>query len=107
MTAAIVLSAGLGTRLRPLTDDLPKPLMPVGDRPMLAHILDRLRSANVVDLRINTHHRASEFSSHAQHLGPGLNVIHEPAILGTAGGVANATDGLADDELIVWNGDIL
>src|SRR5262249_9883692 len=94
MTAALVLSAGFGTRLRPLTDELPKPLMPVGDRPMLAHVVEALARGGVSDVVVNTHHRAEDFASPIARFGLGLQVIHEPEILGTAGGLANAAGAL-------------
>jgi len=53
---AMVLAAGRGTRLAPLTDTLPKPLMPVAGRPLLAHILDFLRAGGIDDVVINLHH---------------------------------------------------
>ena len=61
MTAAIVLSAGFGTRLAPLTDELAKPLMPVGDRPVLAHIRAALERAGIARVVANVHHRAGDF----------------------------------------------
>ena len=61
MFRAMVLCAGLGTRLRPLTDELPKPLVPVGDKPLLARIADSLRSAGIDGFVVNTHHLSHEF----------------------------------------------
>lgn len=104
----MVLAAGLGTRLRPLTLELPKPLVWVGDRPAIAHIAERLAAAGVSDLVVNTHHRAEAFSAAA--LGPlagRLSIVHEPAILGTGGALANAAALLGDGDVLVWNGDIL
>jgi len=107
MTAAMVLSAGFGTRLRPFTDELAKPLMPVGDRPMLAHVIDALRRGDVRDVVVNTHHRAGDFDREIEALRANVHVVHEPSILGTAGGVANAATALGDGDVVVWNGDIL
>jgi mannose-1-phosphate guanylyltransferase len=107
MTAAMVLSAGLGTRLRPLTDELPKPLMPVGDGPALGHIVLRLRASGIARCVVNTHHRAEDLRAWAQTVGGDVQVMHEPQILGTAGGVAHAEGALGGGDVIVWNGDIL
>jgi mannose-1-phosphate guanylyltransferase len=107
MTAAMVLSAGFGTRLRPFSDELAKPLMPVGDRPMLAHVVDALRRGGVSDIVVNTHHRAGDFDREIEALRANVHVLHEPSILGTAGGVANAAAALGAEDVVVWNGDIL
>jgi mannose-1-phosphate guanylyltransferase len=107
MVAAMVLCAGLGTRLRPLTDHLPKPLLPVGDRPALGHILSLLRGAGFERAVINTHHRAQAFEPFFAEFDLPVDVMHEPAILGTAGGLANARDALGRGDVLVWNGDIV
>lgn len=104
----MVLAAGLGTRLRPLTESLPKPLVPIGDRSVLAHIAERLHQAGVTRLVANTHHRAEAFHGAALEGFPlSCELVHEPAILGTAGGVANARAALGQGDILVWNGDIL
>jgi mannose-1-phosphate guanylyltransferase len=108
MRTAMVLCAGLGTRLRPLTDHLPKPLMPVGDRPALAHVLGAIRSAGIDRIAVNTHHRAEAFDARRAELGIGdLSIVHEPEILGTAGGVRNARVELGEGDVLVYNGDIV
>ena len=107
MTAAIVLSAGLGTRLAPLTDELAKPLMPVGDRPALAHIAGALGRAGVGHVVANIHHRAGDFAHEIRGLEGKIQFLHEPAILGTAGGIANAAGALGEGRILVWNGDIV
>lgn len=105
--AAMILCAGLGTRLRPLTDELPKPLVPVGDRPVLASIAARLRAAGVRRAVVNTHHLAAAFASIYEWMDVEVQVTHEPRILGTAGGVAAARRRLGAAPVVVWNGDIL
>lgn len=105
---AMILAAGLGSRLRPLSDELPKPLVPVGDRPVLSHIARCLAEAGVEQACLNTHHLAEAFSAARLAALPlRLSVLHEPRILGTAGGVANAAPHLGEGDAIVWNGDIL
>ena len=61
ITQAFVLGAGLGTRLRPLTEDLPKPLIPIFQKPLITFALDHLIAAGVESFVINTHHRAPAF----------------------------------------------
>jgi mannose-1-phosphate guanylyltransferase len=105
---AMILAAGLGTRLKPLTDELPKPLVWVGDRPAAAHIAARLAAAGIEAIVLNTHHRAEAFSPELLAQFPGrIAVVSEPAILGTGGGVANAAPLLGEGDVVVWNGDIL
>jgi mannose-1-phosphate guanylyltransferase len=104
----MILAAGLGTRLRPLTDELPKPLLPVGDRPAVAHVARVLCEAGLGEAVINVHYLAAAFTREVLAAMPlALTVIHEPEILGTAGGVANAAPHLGDGDVVVWNGDIL
>lgn len=104
---AMVLCAGLGTRLRPLTLEKPKPLVPVGDRPLLAHIAARLARAGFDQLVINTHHLPDAFANLDASLGVEVQRVHEPRILGTAGGVAGARELLGEPPVVLWNGDIL
>jgi mannose-1-phosphate guanylyltransferase len=101
----MILCAGHGTRLRPLTEELPKPLVPVGDRSILAHIVGALRASGIGTIVVNAHHLAEAMLATASDLG--LVALREPAILGTAGGVANARETLGEGDLIVVNGDIL
>jgi mannose-1-phosphate guanylyltransferase len=104
----MILSAGLGTRLRPLTEELPKPLCPVGDRPILAHIVAQLRRGGVGRVVVNVHHHAVAFDDGALGaLELPVAVSREAEILGTAGGVRGAESLLDPGALVVWNGDIL
>ncbi len=104
----MILAAGFGTRLRPLTLELPKPLVWVGDRPAIAHIAERLVAAGITEIVVNTHHRAEAFSPDLLARVPGrLSIVTEPEILGTGGGLANAAPLLGEGDVVVWNGDIL
>ncbi|MDI3287539.1 sugar phosphate nucleotidyltransferase [Polyangium sp. 15x6] len=108
MTTAMILCAGLGTRLRPITDEMPKPLVWFGNKPLLFHILDRLAAAGVERVVLNTHHLAERFERRLFLGAPiGVTLVHEPKILGTAGGVAAAAPALGPGDVLVWNGDIL
>jgi mannose-1-phosphate guanylyltransferase len=107
MSSALILAAGFGTRLRPLTLELPKPLVPVGDRPLLAHVASACRAAGVQTLVANAHHEHEKLSSVIHGLRLNIQVVVERVIRGTAGGVAGARDLLGEGAVLVWNGDIL
>ncbi len=103
----MVLCAGFGTRLRPLTLERPKPLVPVGDRTILEHACDALAQAGFGSVVINSHHMPELFPPIIEQLALEARVVHEPEILGTAGGIAGARALFAAGPLLVWNGDIL
>jgi NDP-sugar pyrophosphorylase family protein len=89
----MLVAAGFGTRLSPLTDELPKPAVPVGNRPVAAYALEALARAGIRDVVVNTHHLAAELERELSPWCPSgvdLRYVHEPVILGTGGGVRNA-----------------
>lgn len=100
----MILGAGYGTRLRPLTDWLAKPMVPVGDGPMAQHIVKRLRDGGIERLVVNVHHRPEDLRSWATAIG--ATISEETELLGTAGGVARAETLLGNGDVLVWNGDI-
>ncbi len=102
----MVLCAGYGTRLRPLSDELPKPLVPFGDRTLLEHVLDGLTPAFLPALA-NAHHLAEVFAELVRGYERIADVLVEPEIRGTAGGVAGARALLGPAPVIVTNGDVL
>ena len=109
---AFILGAGLGTRLRPLTEHCPKPLLPLGGKPMVARAIAQLYAAGTRRFLINTHH-CPEAWTQAFPTGrwqdAEIQFVHEPVLLETGGGLANITQFLGADDahLVVWNGDIL
>lgn len=107
MTSALILAAGFGTRLRPLTLELPKPVVPVGDRPLLAHVAAACRAGGVAKLVANAHHEHEKIAAIINDWSLNIQVIVEPQIRGTAGGVAGARSLLSPGAVLVWNGDIL
>ncbi len=106
-TDAMILAAGLGTRLRPLTNLLPKPLVPIGDAPAIAHLVAHLASAGFDRVVVNAHHLGGAIASLAD-ADPRIVVSVERELLGTAGGLRFARDAglLRGDRLVVVNGDI-
>jgi dTDP-glucose pyrophosphorylase len=106
--SAVIMAGGLGTRLRPLTDDLPKPMLPMGDRPLLELTIERLREAGIRRVNVTTHYLAEKITSHfgdGQALDVDINYITEGRPLGTAGGLKLMSD--LDETLLIINGDIL
>lgn len=101
---AVVLAAGRGTRLRPLTDHLPKCLVTVGGKSLLDHWLDTLATVGVQDVVVNTHHLAPQVWDHvatrAERM-PHVRVAHEPTLLGSAGTLAAHAEFLASDEVFL------
>ena len=108
ITQAMVLAAGRGERLRPLTDSLPKPLLEVGGRALIDHVLDRLAAAGVTDTVVNLWHLGALIEAHlAGRERPRIAFTYEPERLDTGGGVANALPLLGDGPFYVINGKIL
>ncbi|NUP10375.1 MAG: NDP-sugar synthase [Polyangiaceae bacterium] len=103
----MVLAAGLGTRLAPLTHEVPKPLVWLGDRPLIDDILARLAAQGFSRVVANTHHLAERFDAAWKVRQPlDVTLVHEPHILGTGGGLANAAGLLGKGDVLVWNADI-
>jgi mannose-1-phosphate guanylyltransferase len=110
ITQAFVLAAGLGKRLRPLTDDLPKPLIPIFQKPLITFALDHLINAGVNRFVINTHRRPELFQSffnRSDYAGHPVVLVHEPELLETGGGIKNAERYLGSSPFITYSGDIL
>jgi mannose-1-phosphate guanylyltransferase/mannose-1-phosphate guanylyltransferase/phosphomannomutase len=101
---AMVLAAGLGTRLRPLTYEIPKPMVPVVDRPVMAHIVDLCRSQGFDQLIANLHYFPDTIKD---YFGDSIEYRYEDELLGTAGGVRNVRDFFGDDPVVVISGDAL
>ena len=106
---AMLLAAGLGTRMRPLTAHRPKPLVPVAGKPLLDHALDRLAESGVERVVVNVHYLAEQVEAHlADRHAPEIIVSDERALLlETGGGVARALPLLADDRFLIVNSDNL
>src|SRR3954469_20789670 len=106
---AFVLGAGLGTRLRPLTEEIPKPLIPIFQKPLITFVLDHLIAAGVRSFVINTHHRPEPFRElfrDGSYRGHPVQLVREPEILGTGGGMKNAERLLGDELFLSYSGDL-
>ena len=105
---AVVLCAGLGTRLRPLTDTLPKPLVPVGGQPMVHYPLGLLRASGITDVVLNAHYRADQLRAtlgDGRRWGMRLRYSVEPDLLGTGGGLRHLLPLIDGDPFFVLNVD--
>lgn len=107
---AMILAAGTGTRLRPLTALRPKPLFPVCTVPLLEIIINQLAGAGVQDIMVNSHHLSSQITEFLEHHScPGIALSHsnEPELLGTGGALKKVDRFWGDQPFLVVNGDIL
>ncbi len=106
---AMVLAAGMGTRMHPLTDNVPKPLVKVAGKPLIDHVLDRLAAAGVARAVINVHHFAEQMQRHlAARARPQIVISDESGLLlGTGGGVKKALPELGDAPFFHVNSDTL
>src|SRR5690349_8597276 len=106
---AMILAAGFGTRMRPLTDKMPKPLVPVGGKALINHVLDRLAAVGVETAVVNVHHFADQIEQHLKpRRAPRIAISDErAAVLGTGGGVAKALPLLGTAPFFHVNSDTL
>jgi mannose-1-phosphate guanylyltransferase len=108
---AFILGAGLGTRLHPLTDGCPKPLLEIGGRPIITYAMDHLLKVGVDRFIVNTHHLPEAYlEKFPDKRWQGVPILfrHEPVLLDTAGGLKNIEDLLNKDEAILcYNGDVI
>lgn len=106
-----ILGAGLGMRLRPLTERCPKPLLEIGGRPIITYAMDHLLKTGVDRFIVNTHHCPEiYFKKFPDHQWRGAPIVfrHEPVLLDTAGGLKNIEDLLEEDEAVLcYNGDVM
>jgi mannose-1-phosphate guanylyltransferase / phosphomannomutase len=106
----MILAAGLGSRLRPLTTYLPKPLVPILNRPLLWHLIMRLKQAGIHAIAINLHYHGEQIRSwlgRGDGLGVEVTYSQEAELLGSAGGVRRMRHFFGDDAALIVHGDIL
>jgi len=105
---AVVMAGGFGTRLLPLTTDTPKPMLPVGDRPLLEITIENLKSAGIRQVNVTTHFLPDKIKGHfgdGSKFGIDINYVDEGTPLGTAGALSMMSE--ISEPLLVINGDIL
>ena len=105
---AVVMAGGRGSRMLPLTQDVPKPMLPVGDQPLMEIIIRQLREAGIRQVNVTTHHKSEKITDHfgdGRDFGVELNYVTEDRPLGTAG--ALGLMGVPRETVLVINGDIL
>jgi dTDP-glucose pyrophosphorylase len=105
---AVVMAGGLGTRLRPLTETVPKPMLPLGDRPVMEHVLEQLHKVGISHVSITTHYKPEAIMQHfgdGRRFGVEISYVNEQEPLGTAGalGLLKPPEG----PVLVINGDVL
>lgn len=105
---AMVLAAGLGTRLRPITDTMPKPLVPIAGKPMIDYALDALAEAGVTEAVVNVHHLADQMEAHlARRIHPNVQISDERAqLMDSGGGLVKGMKLLPRKPLFVMNADL-
>jgi NDP-sugar pyrophosphorylase family protein len=106
----MILAAGLGTRLRPLTDRFPKPLLPIAGRPMIEYSLAWIAAAGIRHVMINVHHKGDlirDALGDGDRFGLKISYSEEPVILGTGGGLKQVEPFFADEPFLVVNADVL
>lgn len=109
-TDAVILVGGRGTRLRPLTVNTPKPMLPTAGYPFLQHLLARIRAAGMTHVVLGTSYRAEVFEEYfgdGSNMGLEIEYVVEEEALGTGGGIRNVHDKLRHDTVMVFNGDVL
>lgn len=105
---AMVLAAGLGTRLRPITNTIPKPLVKIAGKPMIDYVLDLLVNAGVTRATVNVHHFADQMEAHlAQRAAPEIVISDERnALMNSGGGLVKGLKLLPDGPVLVMNADL-
>lgn len=108
-TRAMIMAAGLGTRMRPLTGDRPKPLVEVGGKALIDHAIDRLTAAGVTTIVVNLHYKAEMLKAHlAKRKDVDIRLSEETdGLLGTGGGVAKALGQFAGEPFFIHNSDTI
>ena len=106
---AMVLAAGFGERMRPLTDHMPKPLVPVAGRPLIDHVLDRLAAAGIERAVVNVHYLADQIERHLKsRTAPAIVISDErDKLLDTGGGVVKALGAIGNEPFIHVNSDTI
>ncbi|HXK50322.1 MAG TPA: nucleotidyltransferase family protein [Clostridiales bacterium] len=105
----MILAAGYGTRLRPITDSIPKALVPLSGRPVLEHIIRKFIYYGIDNIIINSHYYPEQIENFisGSNFKADIKIINEKVILGTGGGIFNMLSEVCDDDFIVYNTDVI
>ena len=105
----MILAAGFGTRLKPLTDTYPKALIEYKGKPMIVYQIEKLKTAGIKEIVINAHHHSDKLISffNQNNFDVNIKIIEEKEILGTGGGIINAKEFLKDDDTVIINTDVM
>ena len=107
---SVIMAGGFGTRLRPLTNNLPKPMVPMANRPMMEHVIELLKANSITDMTALLYFQPemiSDYLKDGEHLGVKIDYITLTVDLGTAGAVGSAMRKMADDTTLIISGDVL
>jgi NDP-sugar pyrophosphorylase family protein len=105
----MILAAGFGTRLKPLTDTMPKALVPILGHPMLHHVITKFISSGINEILINSHYFSDQIEKfiRSSDYEADIRIVKEDVILGTGGGIFNMLEFLTDENFIVYNTDVV
>ena len=109
-TDAVILVGGRGTRLRPLTNNTPKPMLPTANYPFLQHLLARIKAAGITHVVLGTSFKAEVFEEYfgdGSEMGLEIEYVVEEEALGTGGAIRNVYEKLRNETVMVFNGDVL
>lgn len=107
---AIILAGGLGTRLRPLTDKTPKPLLPIKEKPIVEHIVENLKKYGIKNIILSVGYKAETIKEHfkeGSHLGVNISYSIETEPLGTGGAIKKAALGLTKPFVLLWGDNLM
>lgn len=105
-TKAFILAAGFGKRMRPLTDERPKPMIEVHGQSLIMHAIDQLKEAGITDILVNTHYLGDVLANHLKARSDvQIHISHEDEILETGGGIKNALEFFGGEDFFVLSGD--
>jgi NDP-sugar pyrophosphorylase family protein len=106
---ALILAGGLGTRLRPLTYAVPKPLLPIGEKPIIERIIENLKKQGIINFYISINYKGEMIKNYlkeGESLGVNIHYVEEEVFTGTAGPILHLPDDIQGD-LVIYNGDVL
>lgn len=103
----MILAAGMGSRMRPLTNQVPKPLLPFMNQSLIDFSISKIKEAGISQIIVNTHYKSEEMAHYIQAHHPDCIISHEPTLLGTGGAISAIKSWLGSSDLLVYNSDIL